>query len=231
VVFCQNHDQVGNRVDGGRLTQQVSFEDLKLAAGAVLLSPFISLVFMGEEYGEPAPFPYFTSHGDAGLAEAVRHGRSAEFACFGWSITPPDPQDERTFLRAKLTHNLKHEGQHRVLRAFYQELLRLRKSLPSLGASNKKRFEVTALEEQRVIVLRHGNGDDQVYAIFNYSRALTSTALSLPRGNWQKILDSADPRWLGSGTTPLPEQDSDGLLTLPLNGRSFIVLVNETQKT
>ena len=231
VVFCQNHDQVGNRVDGGRLTQQVSFEDLKLAAGAVLLSPFISLVFMGEEYGEPAPFPYFTSHGDAGLAEAVRHGRSAEFARFGWSITPPDPQDERTFLRAKLTHNLKHEGQHRVLRAFYQELLRLRKSLPSLGASNKKRFEVTALEEQRVIVLRHGNGDDQVYAIFNYSRALTSTALSLPRGNWQKILDSADPRWLGSGTTPLPEQDSDGLLTLPLNGRSFIVLVNETQKT
>jgi len=115
-------------------------------------------------------------------------------------------------------------------RDFYQELLRLRKSLPSLGASNKERCEVTALEEQWVIVLRHGKGDDQVYAIFNYSRAPTSTALSLPRGNWQKILDSADPRWLGSGTTPPPEQDSDGLLTLSLNGRSFIVLVNETQK-
>ena len=230
VVFCQNHDQVGNRPDGDRLAQQVSFEDLKLAAGAVLLSPFVPLLFMGEEYGEPAPFPYFTSHGDAAVVEGVRHGRSAEFARFGWRTVPPDPQDERTFLRAKLSHNLKQEGQHRILREFYQELLRLRKRRPSLAALNKERCEVTAFERQRVIILRRWYSDDQVYAIFNYSSAPASTALSLPRGNWQKILDSADPRWLGPGTILPPELDSDGLLTLPLNGRSFILLVNDAKK-
>jgi maltooligosyltrehalose trehalohydrolase len=95
---------------------------------------------------------------------------------------------------------------------------------------NKERCEVTAFERQRVIILRRWYSDDQVYAIFNYSSAPASTALSLPRGNWQKILDSADPRWLGPGTILPPELDSDGLLTLPLNGRSFILLVNDAKK-
>jgi maltooligosyltrehalose trehalohydrolase len=92
VVFAQNHDQVGNRMRGERLSQLVCRERMKLAAGVVFLSPFIPLLFMGEEYGETAPFPYFISHSDADLVEAVRRGRREEFAAFGWSQEPPDPQ-------------------------------------------------------------------------------------------------------------------------------------------
>jgi maltooligosyltrehalose trehalohydrolase len=230
VVFSQNHDQVGNRPEGDRLARRVSFEDVKVAAGSVLLSPFIPLLFMGEEYGEPAPFPYFTSHGDAVLVDAVRRGRAAEFVAFGWHATPPDPQDEATFLRAKLNHNLKHEGQHRTLQEFYRELLSLRKRVPALALLSKERCEVSGIEQQRVIVLQRWSDDDQAYVVFNYASTRASIDLSLPRGKWRKALDSADPRWLGPGSALPPELDSDGLFTLSLNGRSFILLVNATKK-
>ena len=75
MVCDQNHDQVGNRATGERLSTLVDFEGLKLAAGITLLSPFVPMLFMGEEYGEIAPFLYFTSHGDKDLGEAVRRGR------------------------------------------------------------------------------------------------------------------------------------------------------------
>ncbi|HKQ86195.1 MAG TPA: malto-oligosyltrehalose trehalohydrolase, partial [Candidatus Acidoferrales bacterium] len=102
VVFTQNHDQVGNRAQGDRLSQLVDPESLALAAGITLLSPFVPLLFMGEEYGETHPFQYFTSHSDAPLIEAVRNGRREEFASFGWQGDLPDPQDERTFKRCVL---------------------------------------------------------------------------------------------------------------------------------
>ena len=88
VVFSQNHDQVGNRMLGERLSSLVDFESLKLAAGVVLLSPFIPLLFMGEEYGETAPFLYFISHSDPALIEAVRKGRKEEFKEFTWVEDP-----------------------------------------------------------------------------------------------------------------------------------------------
>ena len=95
VVFAENHDQVGNRLFGERLGQLLSLEALKLAASAVILSPFIPLLFMGEEYGEVAPFQYFISHLDAQLVDAVRRGRREEFAAFAWQGEPPDPQESR----------------------------------------------------------------------------------------------------------------------------------------
>src|SRR5690606_30764198 len=97
VVFIQNHDQIGNRMLGDRLTVRLSPEQNELAAAALLLSPFTPLLFMGEEYGETAPFPYFVSHTDEALAEAVRRGRSEEFASFRWAGEPPDPQAPETF--------------------------------------------------------------------------------------------------------------------------------------
>ncbi len=115
VVFAQNHDQVGNRMRGDRLSQLVTHEKMKLAAATVLLSPFIPLLFMGEEYGETAPFPFFVSHSDPATIEATRQGRLAEFAAFQWSGNPPDPQDEATFYSAKLTRHLSATGHHRVI--------------------------------------------------------------------------------------------------------------------
>ena len=97
IVFAQNHDQVGNRLLGDRLNQTVAFEDLKLVAGLVILSPFIPMLFMGEEYGETAPFQYFSHFSDEQLVEAVREGRRREFAAFAWQGEVPDPHDEATF--------------------------------------------------------------------------------------------------------------------------------------
>src|SRR5205823_6336887 len=91
VVCAQNHDQVGNRMNGERLAALVPREKLRLAAAAVILSPFIPMLFMGEEYGETAPWQYFTSHGDPDLIEAVRRGRREEFEEFEWEGEPPDP--------------------------------------------------------------------------------------------------------------------------------------------
>jgi maltooligosyltrehalose trehalohydrolase len=98
VVCSQNHDQVGNRLWGDRVSGLVAFDGLKLAAAAVLLSPYVPLLFMGEEYGETAPFFFFTSHGDPALVEAVRRGRRAELATFRWPGEAPDPQNETAYL-------------------------------------------------------------------------------------------------------------------------------------
>ncbi|MBI4497438.1 MAG: malto-oligosyltrehalose trehalohydrolase [Chloroflexi bacterium] len=217
VVFTQNHDQVGNRMLGERLSRLVSFDALKLAAGVVLLSPFLPLLFMGEEYGETAPFPYFISHLDPGLVEAVRRGRREEFAAFAWQGEPPDPQDEATFLQAKLDHRLRHQGQHRTLRAFFRELLRLRRELPALAYLSKDHLEVTGYEREQVLSLRCWYDASDIFAVVNFSEAPVALALPVPAGRWHKQLDSADERWEGPGSV-LPERldgEAEPVLSLP----------------
>src|SRR5262249_10339999 len=93
VVAIQNHDQIGHRAAGERLTTILSPEQLRLAAALVLLSPYVPLLFMGEEYGETNPFQYFISHGDESLAAAVRDGRRAELSSFAWAGDVPDAAD------------------------------------------------------------------------------------------------------------------------------------------
>ena len=200
VVFSQNHDQVGNRLLGERLSQLVSFESLKLAAAAVILSPYVPLLFMGEEYGEEAPFQYFISHTDAGLIDAVRNGRRGEFASFGWLGEPPDPQDEKTFLRAKLNHALKGDGKYRVLWDFYRELLRLRRELAPLARLSKERCEVIGFDNDRVLLLRRWRGKEVVVTLFNFNSAPVSLALPMAPGRWRKALDSSEARWRGAGS-------------------------------
>ncbi|MEX0803842.1 MAG: malto-oligosyltrehalose trehalohydrolase [Candidatus Binatia bacterium] len=221
IVFSQNHDQVGNRVLGKRLTQLVSFEKLKLAAGAVLLSPFIPLLFMGEEYGEEAPFQYFISHSDPELIEAVRKGRRQEFAAFEWNIEPPDPQDEATFRRAKLNHLLSQGGHHRTLREFYRELIRLRKALAPLARLSKAHCEITAYEKQRVMLMRRWNRGQTNLILYNFSDAEVSLAPALPAGRWRKIFDSAAAQWQGPGTRLAEFLDAREELSLTLSAASF----------
>src|SRR5262249_31699651 len=169
VICCQNHDQVGNRQLGERLSQLVSFEDLKLAAAVVLLSPYIPLLFMGEEYGETAPFLYFISHSDPGLVEAVRHGRQKEFAAFGGKGETPDPQAEATFQRVKLNRGLQQEPRHRLLRDFYRELMHLRRTLPPLRVLRKENMEVLGFEEKNALFVRRWQENSQVFAVLSFA--------------------------------------------------------------
>ena len=223
VVFSQNHDQVGNRRLGERLSRLVNFETLKLAAASVILSPFIPLLFMGEEYGEEAPFPYFVSHSDVNLIEAVRQGRRREFAAFGWRGEPPDPQDEATFLHAKLDHQLKGAGRHRTLLLYYTELLRLRRELAPLAELKKEDCEVLGFDNQRVLLVRRWRGRESVMAIFNYNTAPLATSVRTAPGKWRKLLDSSDARWQGSGRSLPVEFDASESFELQLPAVSVVL--------
>lgn len=230
IVCIQNHDQVGNRTFGERLSHLVGFDALKLAAGVVLLSPYIPLLFMGEEYGEPAPFPYFVSHSDPALIEAVRRGRREEFAAFGMQDEPPDPQDEATFLRAGLDQRLREAGRHQILLAFYSALIRLRKTVPALARISKEALAVTGDERRRVLTLRRWSGEDHVVMICHFGEADISMALPVPEGRWRKVLDSAEEEWQGKGSQVPAVLDSDGEVTLTLAPMSFVLFRRSTRE-
>jgi maltooligosyltrehalose trehalohydrolase len=224
VIFAQNHDQVGNRRMGDRLSRHLSLEGLKLAAGCVLLSPFIPLLFMGEEYGEKAPFPYFISHSDPKLVDAVRKGRAEEFSSFAWDEEPPDPQDEETFLSAKLDHRLREEGEHKVLFEFFRELIRFRKQNGALRQLSKDHLEVTGFEREQFLFLRRWKGFEEWAVIFYFGKERASLPVPLPQGRWRKRLASADRKWHGPGCA-VPEEISSGkTVCLELEPESFVVL-------
>ena len=200
VVCAQNHDQIGNRMLGERLSQLVSFEALKLSAGALLLSPYIPLLFMGEEYGEENPFFYFISHGDPDLIEAVRQGRKAEFAAFQLPGEPPDAQSEESFWHCKLDWQQRTEGKHQVLLEFYQQLIQLRQQILALRQLERKKIEVFSVETDKLILFRRWYENSQVFCLMSFSDRIVTYSPTLPEGNWHKQLDSSDFRWLGSGS-------------------------------
>jgi maltooligosyltrehalose trehalohydrolase len=229
VVVCnQNHDQVGNRAAGERLSSLVNFESLKLAAGITLLSPFVPLLFMGEEYGETAPFQYFTSHGDPELVEAVRRGRREEFAAFGWEAEKavPDPQDESTFLRSKPDHSRKCEEPHRTLLRLYQNLIRTRREY-DLGDPAPR--SVREIGDSALLVLRQAERSQQLM-IFNFGKS--PMALNLPDvpGTWRMVMNSADASWNSPGYD-LPDQITLNADGLELSPYSFMVMEQEHART
>ncbi len=197
VVFAQNHDQIGNRMLGERLGHLVSFEALKLAAGVVILSPYIPLLWMGEEYGETAPFLYFVSHSDPELVRAVQQGRRDYFGAGDGNIEPPDPLDERTFLRSKLGQSLVQQGVHCVLHDFYAELIRLRKTVPALRYLSKRTIEVSTPGDGKMILWRRWDetNQSQAVAVFNFADQTETVALPLPDGKWELGLYSGARRW------------------------------------
>lgn len=226
VVFSQNHDQVGNRAKGDRLSAIVGFEKLKLAAGVVLLSPFVPLLFMGEEYGETAPFQYFVSHADQSLIEAVRKGRTDEFARFGWQGEIPDPQSVETFERSRLNWSLLDTGKHQILREFYAALLGLRRSVPSLSNLSKEHTKASACAGSSLI-LERWCGADRILVAFNFGEQPVRVC-TLPAGkSWRKLIDSAGTRWAGAGSTSPESFSPEEAINIP--ALSFSLFRNSTK--
>jgi len=219
VVCTQNHDQVGNRAFGERLSSLINFESLKLAAGVNLLSPFVPLLFMGEEYGETAPFLYFTSHGDPDLAEAVRRGRTEEFQSFSWQGEIPDTQADATFANSRLKHVLPQEEPHCTLLRFYQMLIRFRKEhgLGHAGAPSVREFAslkaVAALQDTR---------RGQLVMLLNFGDVRADLGNAVPDGKWEKRIDSSDLQWLGPASNA-PTTIEGSARSLTLQPRSFAV--------
>jgi maltooligosyltrehalose trehalohydrolase len=203
IVFSQNHDQVGNRKLGERSSQLYSFSMQKLLAGAVLVSPYLPLLFMGEEWGETNPFLYFVSHAEPTLIEAVRQGRQEEFADFhGDDNEPvPDPQDEATFERSQVQWQLLEQEPHQTMLRYYQALISLRKEHPALRNLNREQLNVTTYEEQKTLVLHRWHEDQHVLCFLNLSSDPQTVTLPVDERPWQKLLDSSDAQWRGIETT------------------------------
>ncbi|MGE5844436.1 MAG: malto-oligosyltrehalose trehalohydrolase [Syntrophaceae bacterium] len=225
IVFSQTHDQVGNRARGDRLAERVSLEALKLTAAAVLLSPFTPLLFMGEEYGETSPFPYFISHSDTGLIEATRKGRLAEFPDLKDAAGIPDPQAEATFLAAKLRWGLRSEGSHGVLLSYYREVLQLRKMLLQAGCLQRERMEVLGFDEGCVLRVRYPGARREAALVIHLGKKDRELSLPLPAGTWHRILDSAQACWGGPGGALPATIESGGTCTLSLAGESAVLLL------
>ncbi len=201
VVCNQNHDQVGNRMTGDRFTSLISFEGLKLAAGMTLLSPFIPLLFMGEEYGEKAPFLYFVDHGDEGLLESVRQGRKEEFRAFHSEGTPPDPGSPDTMKKSTLswptdsTTQLTEEQQ--ILYRFYKRLLKVRQECEIMNISHHPEIKAEHTNDVLFYTRQKENGD--LIFLANFGEKTEKVELPLGNQTWHRKFNSDSPEWSVGG--------------------------------
>lgn len=226
VAFVQNHDQIGNRAHGDRLTSHLSEEQHQLAAAALLLGPFTPLLFMGEEYGEPAPFPYFVSHSDDELIEAVRRGRAQEFAGFTRIGEPPDPCAETTFRSALLTWSLRESGHHAKRLAFYTKLLAIRKEIRSLRPRSFEEIE-THVEPEALTLRVTSTTDAGATALYlNFSDRPTTARIPAAgdAATWRVRLDTGVTNTAASRVTDATALPGSSLELAP---HSAVLLLRE----
>jgi maltooligosyltrehalose trehalohydrolase len=181
VVCSQNHDQIGNRARGERLSMLLEPADLKAIAALTLLAPFVPLLFQGEEWGARTPFLYFTDHQDAQLGRLVSEGRAREFQSFRWAGQVPDPQARDTFERSKLDWSERARAPHAELLDWYKGLIALRAQRHGRGRP-KVRFDAAA----KWLRFEHAG----LLALFNFADA--AQRVVVPAGHWQLALAS-DP--------------------------------------
>ncbi len=223
IVFSQNHDQVGNRMLGERTSGLVSFEMQKLLAGAVMISPYIPLLFMGEEWGETNPFLYFVSHGSPELIKAVREGRKAEFAAFRWQGEAPDPQDEATFMHSKLQWQLHTEKPHDVMLTYYRDLIALRKNNPVLSTPDRQNLEAVADVNNNTLTLTRWQDDEDVVCFLNFSGQELVMTLPANKEQWFLLFDSATY----GGTPALHEEKFFGGNDITQPGESLLIFTTK----
>jgi len=148
------------------------------------------LLFMGEEYGETAPFLYFSDSSDEELVNSIREGRKREFAALMANGEPVDPFSDETYQRSKLNHALAEEGPHHQLREFYRTLIHLRKTLPALQLLSKENSDVHAFDEEHILLLHRWYGMEHAVALFNFDPRPCELFLPIAPGKWHKLTDS-----------------------------------------
>jgi maltooligosyltrehalose trehalohydrolase len=189
VTFAQDHDQIGNRATGDRLTETLDEDRLALAALLTLTAPFTPMLFMGEEWAASTPWQFFTSHPEPELGKATAEGRIAEFEEMGWDpAVVPDPQDPETFTRSKLNWDEPYpstggaDTRHTRILEVYRELARLRRAHPELTDPRFDRLSATASEDPRWFRLHRGpleivvNLSDEELAVSTPDAVLFETA-------------------------------------------------------
>ncbi len=222
VVCIQNHDQVGNRATGDRLSTLVPFEKRKLAAALYLLSPYVPMLFMGEEYDETNPFLYFVSHADKELVKAVRKGRREEFKAFGWGDEVPDPQAEDSFRSSRLDRTRSATPEGSAMLAMYRALIKLRREERLLRPGDA---DVDVAHDEnagwvRLTLSPKGGAGARLVALFNLSNARVEVVLSRGggvAGRATRLMGTDDaafsPDRDGRGTNSV--MDASARVTLP----------------
>jgi maltooligosyltrehalose trehalohydrolase len=214
VHFAQNHDQIGNRGDSQRLSTLVPFERLRMAAVVVLLAPGVPLLFMGEEYGDVAPFPYFVDHEEPALIEAVRRGRLEEFPDVGPAGPRYDPGDAASMQAARPDPSLRHKGDHAHLLALHARLIELRRTHPALQECARHSIDCWAVGS--LLRVERRGSTEVVLAFFNLSNAPEAAALPLNApAPWRRLIDSGAPEF--GRTDPFAPETAVGeaQLTIP----------------
>lgn len=203
--YSQNHDQVGNRARGERLSELTTPGRLRIAAALELCAPFIPLLFQGEEWGASTPFRYFTDHRDPVLGGAVRDGRRREFARFGWKPDDvPDPQDPQTWRRSILRWDELEEAPHRDLLNWYRRLIALRRTEPGLSDGRLEDVDVRHDSAKRWLTMRRG----PVQVVCNLASSRQSVPLDRPG---TLVLSSDQGAWVGPAAVDL---DPDSVAVL-----------------
>jgi maltooligosyltrehalose trehalohydrolase len=157
IGFVQNHDQVGNRAQGERISHEAGAGRAKIAAALVLTAPFVPMLFQGEEFGASAPFLYFTDYDDPELGRLISEGRKREFEAFGWSPDEiPDPQDENTFKQSRLNWDELAVEPHASLLQWHKDLIHLRRKHSELTDGNLNAVQVRFDEQAQWLVLERG---------------------------------------------------------------------------
>jgi maltooligosyltrehalose trehalohydrolase len=201
VAYLQNHDQVGNRARGERSSRLMSLQQLKIGAALVLTSPFVPLLFQGEEWAASTPFLYFTDYQEPQLANAVREGRCREFAAFGWKTEETaDPQARQTFVESKLKWDEVSMPPHAEMLDWHKELLQLRRRQPDLTDGDLKNLRVRYHEEERWLVLERG----QTSVVCNFARR--PNAIPIRRGRQNILLASKTQIHLADGLAESPPE-------------------------
>ncbi len=225
-VGCvQNHDQIGNRARGRRLTDLVDPGRVRFAIALLCLSPTVPMLFMGEEYGETNPFLFFSDHPEEWLADAVRSGRREEFAAFvefaGSQV--PDPQDDATFRASVLDHARAATPEGLARRRLWTDLLALRRSVPALSTGNRRLIRRLPAAPTQMAVLRDGPAGAAAAIIVANADVDPSTAPVPADGAWAVTWSSTASRYGGAGAPVTIERDADGL-RVALPGWSVAVM-------
>jgi len=196
--FIQNHDQVGNRAVGDRLSHIAGVDRSKIAAALVLLGPFVPMIFQGEEWAASSPFQYFAAHSDHDLAQAVSQGRKREFAAFGWDPDSiPDPEDPATFAASKLRWDETSGSGHAEMLSWYRALIRLRRTTPCLNDGTRRNTRVAFDANQRTLQMNRG----KISTVCNLGKVIQTFPV---QQGCRLVLASRSAIQIESGSVKLP---------------------------
>jgi maltooligosyltrehalose trehalohydrolase len=225
VGFIQNHDQVANTSRGKRLSSLVSSGQQKLAAVLTLSSPFLPLLFMGEEYGETAPFLYFTSFDDPGLAAAVTAGRKKELGSHYSESEFADPQAPGTFEHCKLDWSKTEVSPHAEILRLYRDLISLRRRHLSLANCRKELTEIQFNEQRKWLLMKRSDPSGSgALLVFNFSSEAQSIPVLDSDHSWRLALWTGDAIY-GGGSGPRPVERPGPVSQLSLAGFEAAILI------